>query len=393
MNARTLILSAALSASALVGCSSNNHKTQKQAATEQWNGARANVLGSLAKDQYQSGNLEKSRQSVEQALSLDPKKASLHVLAARIDIEQAKLESAQQRLVVAAELDPKDAEVDYLRGVVQQRWQRPELARIAYSQAAEKRPDDIAYLLAEAEMLVELNKPTEALTLLKGRVVYFEHSAAIRDAIAQLLEQTGNFPDAVEYYRQASVLDGDDLGTRERLGTLLYRGGEYRESLSQLTRVIKAPGGDARTDLMLMAAECELQIGAPIDARQRFDAVTTLEPHNAAAWLGVAKSSLRVGDLRRAEIGAEKAAAMQPTLAENQMLLGYVRMKQSRFNDALVCFTRATAADRTDSVSLSMAGVALSKLGKNAEAIAMYRKALAVDPREALALRALALAE
>ena len=393
MNARIMILAAALAASTLVGCAGDRHKTQKAAATEQWNAARANVLGSLAKDQYESGNLAKSRGSVDQALQLDPKNVNLHILSARIDIEQAKLESAQNRLTTAAALDPKNAEIDYLIGVVAQRWQRPEAALAAYQSASEKKPEDIAYVLAEMEMLVELERSDEALKLLKSRVVYFEHSAAIRDAIAQLLEQAGEYPDAVEYYRQACVLDGEDLGIRERLGNLLYRGGEYREALSQLNRVLRSPETESRTDLKLMAAECELQIGSAADARRRFDEITVEEPNNAAGWLGVAKSSLRLGELRRAEGGAVKAAAIAPKSAEMQMVLGYVRLKQERYDDAIVCFSRAGALDRTHSTSLSMTAFALERQGKVAEAASMYRQALAIDPRDELALRALAVVD
>jgi Tfp pilus assembly protein PilF len=223
-------------------------------------------------------------------------------------------------------------------------------------------------------------------------VVYFEHSAAMRDAIAQLLEQAGNFPDAVEFYRQASVLDGDDLGIRERLGNLLYRGGEYAEALSQLRRVLRSPDVGTRTDLVLMAAECELQVGSPAEARRRYDEVTATEPNNAVAWLGVAKSSLRMGELRRAEGGAVKAAAIMPKSAEMQMVLGYVRLKQARFEDAVVCFRRASAVDHTSAVSLSMTGYALQQ-GKIADAAGMYRKALAIDPKDELALKALAVVD
>ena len=48
--------------------------------------------------------------------------------------------------------------------------------------ASDKAPAELPYLLARAEMLVELERSEEAMTLLQGKVVYFENSAAIRDA-------------------------------------------------------------------------------------------------------------------------------------------------------------------------------------------------------------------
>ena len=393
MNYRTLILIAAVTGCSLVGCAADQHQTQKAAATAQWNAARANVLGSLAKDQYGAGNLDKSRETTEQALQLDPKNVALYLLMARVEIEQSNLESAQRCLVSAAQLAPKNAEVDYLMGVVHQRWQRPEQALASYQSAVTKSPDDIAYVLAQAEMLVALDRRPEALASLKSRVVYFEHSAAIRDAIGQLLDQSGDTVAAIDYYRQASVLDGEDVNIRERLGSLLYRTGDYRSALSQLQRVIKAPENAARPELLLMAAECELQVGSPLEARRKYDDVVNVDETNADGWLGIAKSSLRIGDLRRAESGAVKAAAILPKSAEAQMVLGYVRMKQTRYDDAVLCFRRASAADRTDAVSLSMAGVALQQQGRLTDAVNMFHKALAIDPKDELATRSLAAAQ
>src|SRR5215217_6818389 len=115
-----------------VGCS-EKHQTQKQAATQQWNSARANVLFGLAKDQYATGNFDQSRKTITEALRLDPDNARAHVLSAKLAIEQGQLELAQRELEKAAKLNPKDAECDYLSGVVYQRWQQPQTAYDYYS--------------------------------------------------------------------------------------------------------------------------------------------------------------------------------------------------------------------------------------------------------------------
>ena len=384
---RKLIIVSALSIGGAFGCAAPGGKTQKQAATEQWNHARATVLCSLAHDQYASGSFDKSRQTVDSATALDPKNIELVLLSARIDIELGQLESAQAELAKAATLDPKNAEIDYLTGVVQQRWQRPDKAREAYARAVEKKSDDVAYLMAEAEMYVQLDDAPAALSLLQDRVVFYEHSAAIRDAIGQLLEQSGNLTRALEYYRQASALDGTDQDIRERLALALFRNGDYREALSQLSRVLAAPESAKRSDLQIAAGECELQLNLPSDARHRFDDLTTADDTNAAAWLGVAKASLNLGDLRRAEQAAMRATALLPGSASAHELLGYVRMRQARFDEAAVSFRRAMAADRADATNVCMLGMALTKQGRAAEAKAYFAQALAIDPKNELALR------
>src|SRR6185436_364752 len=107
------------SAALLGGCQHNSSRSQKQQATEEWNGARARVLQSLAKDQYQTGN---------DALKLDPRNSGARVLSAHLAIEQGQLELAERELNLAREADPNNAEADYLTGVVYQRWQKLEPA-------------------------------------------------------------------------------------------------------------------------------------------------------------------------------------------------------------------------------------------------------------------------
>ncbi|MFT3785253.1 MAG: tetratricopeptide repeat protein [Tepidisphaeraceae bacterium] len=379
----------ALALLAAVGCK-NEMKTQKAVATQEWNGARAAVLFSLANDQYKTGNLETSRKSIDEALALDPKNPNILLMSARLDVEQGKLERAQDTLKQAQAIDGKNADMDYLLGVINQRWQRIQQAHDCYAQAVEKKPDDLAYLLAQAEMLVELRREEDAIKLLSDRVIYFEHSGAIRDALAQLLEQRGDLPKAIDYYRQASVLEMDDDAIRERLGLALYRSGQWSDALSQLTRLLKKEANAGRTDLMVAAAECELALGKSFEARERFERASYAQASNVGAWQGAAKASIRLGDLRRAELAASKAVALAPTDAQTHLLLGLVRMKQRQLEPAMASFRRASELDPRDPVSLCMMGMLLEQGGELDDAIALYGKAATLSPKDELAGRLLA---
>src|SRR4029079_18158894 len=132
----------------LTGCQSASKKpTQKELAAQQWNATRASVLAGLANDQYNTGNLEKSRSTVTDALKLAPDNARLRILSAKLALEQGQLELAERELARAREADPKNAEADYLSGVVFQRWQKAETAFEFYSAAYEKAPAELAYLM------------------------------------------------------------------------------------------------------------------------------------------------------------------------------------------------------------------------------------------------------
>ena len=128
--------------SAVVGCSSltKPQPSQKAAMTEQWNAARAGVQGTLAKEQYENGNLDGARVTINNALAMNPKNATLRIISAKIAMEQGQLDVAEKDLRRAQWLDPQNADADYLCGVVYQRWQKPEDAYELYEQASSKCP-------------------------------------------------------------------------------------------------------------------------------------------------------------------------------------------------------------------------------------------------------------
>ena len=212
------------------GCQPNDKPDQKEVARARWNTARANVVGQLARQQFEKGDFDGSRKSVNNAIALDPNIAAFHILSARLDIEAGRLEPANRSLDVARGLDPANGEVDYLAGVIHQRWQRLPEAYNFYCQAAEKNPTELAYLLAKTEMLVVMGQSDEALAILRERVSFFENSAEIRVAAGQILVSRQRYDEAVQVLRQASLLAPDDEKVREQLAMALYYNRRFSEA-------------------------------------------------------------------------------------------------------------------------------------------------------------------
>jgi tetratricopeptide (TPR) repeat protein len=375
------------------GCSNKeqaHHETQKEIAKKQWNAARAAVLASLAKDQYENGSFDKCRQTLDEAIKLDPENPGLWLQSAKLEIERGNLEPAERSLEKARGLAPKSGEADYLSGVVCQRWQKNQEAFEFYRSATEKQPTELAYLLAQAEMLVVLNRSDEALAMLQTKVIYFENSAVIRDACGQLLMQKGKYAQASDMFRQASVLVSDDMAIRERLAMAQYRNKEYREASETLARVLKDEKMRTRADLHMALGECYLQVNRSRDAREAFEFATQSAPQNAQAWLGLGKAGLQIGDLRRAEISLKRSLSIDSASSEANLLLGYIRLKQNNLSEAMASFKKASALEPSDTVSLCMVGYVLEKLGKGDEAVKCYAQALKIKPGDELATKLMA---
>ena len=105
-------LAAVVWVAAAGGCAPKAKKpTIKEKAEAQWNGARASVMISLAQDQYKSGNFEKARQTVDDAIKLVPESAEVTEV---VEVEAPTSQPAEAEVVeVEAEVD---AEGDALEG-------------------------------------------------------------------------------------------------------------------------------------------------------------------------------------------------------------------------------------------------------------------------------------
>lgn len=380
-------VTAALLLAGITGCASADKKggRDKNAATAQWRMARASVLMTLARDQFNSGQFDQARLTITDAIKLMPDNPEVRTLSGRIAFEQGNLELAEQEFRAAQNADPEYAAADYYLGIVMQRWQRYPQALELYASAARKNPQEVAYLIAQAEMLVMLDRATEGLALLQQAVPRFENSADLRAAIGQVLLRQRRFAEAADALRQALLLAPQDDVVRETLARSQFQAGRYDEAAETLERLLRSERFRERADLHTLLGECHLSAGRPHDARSAFETAVQLQPGNLGYILNLAKAALEVDDLRRAELAVRRALAISPSDGQANLMLGYVRLQQQRWPEALAAFRRAAQADARDPMPLTMSGMALEGMGRREEAMREYARALEIRPHDELA--------
>jgi len=376
----------------IAGCQ-QNQKSDKELATERWNETRATILYGVAQDQYKAHDFDKCKETLAQALRMMPLSPQLQTLGAKVDIEQGQLELAEKELEVARRFDPKDPEPYYLSGVIYQRWQRPQLALEFYRQAGERAPAELAYVLAQGEMLVALNRSAESLALLQSKVAYFENSATIRDAVGQLLMQSGRYAEAVDMFRQASVLSEDDQTVRERLAMAFYYDKQYRDAADTLTRLTQTEPYSKRADLFELLGQCQMQLNDAHRARHSFETASELNPYSARTWQSFGRALLQAGDLKRADVALRRSLGLDAAASETHLLFGYVRLKEGKLREALNSFEQASHLDEQDTTSVCMIGYTYEKLGQTDKAMQCYARALKIKPGDDLASQLMAAIE
>jgi tetratricopeptide (TPR) repeat protein len=268
--------------------------------------------------------------------------------------------------------------------------QQPPQACVASASAVAENSGEVDCLLAEAELLVALNKPAEALNLLQSNTSLFEHNGAIRDEIGQILFLQKRYADAIAVLREATILANDDSTIREHLAFALLSNKQYGEAVDLFAKLVQEPNYEKRADVQAALGQCQAQANRLREAQASYELATHLAPDCAGYWIGLAEVQVQSDDLADAESAIRRAMAIDPSAADAQCLLGYVCLKANQLPESLAAFHAAADLDPTDSVSVSLQGYVLTRMGRQGESQPFYEKALAINPHDELATRLMA---
>lgn len=200
------------------------------------------------------------------------------------------------------------------------------------------------------QLLAQCGETTEALHALR-RAAALQDSAAVRADLGNVLLLKGDLDGAEAEYRRALAGDARSAGTWHNLGTLLARRARDEEAVRCFGQAL---------DLAPAFPEALRALGA----------LAVRAPHLAAD----------------AHERCARALAEQPDFAAAHEVLGFLRLKQDLDAEgALECLERAIAAGGSGTELYGNLGIALQDLGRVAEALAAYDRALAIDPANAVA--------
>jgi len=378
-----------LLASSLLGCGikTQSHDKNVADADKRWRDVRSAVMYDTARTQFQTGQLDMCQQTLEDGLRQDPTNAKLLTLYGRVKLERGQLERAYHIFQGAIDADEKLPDPRYYQGVVLQRWQRPDEAYKRYNEAFELEADNESYLIAMAEMLVAMDQTPDAISLLRGKLVYFDQNAGLRATLGHMLSITGEHGKAVEMFRQASQLDPENIKTREDLAMAQLAADDdagavvtYRAILDQDPK---------RDDVRRSLAAALTRLKQYREARDIYHALTRQSDAGADDWIRLGELAYKLDEEGTAMHAANKVIRIAPHRHEGYVLSGLLWQKRGRLDDALSMFDRAAEVAPRSASPLILRGIALQKAGRLEAAADAYTDALKRQPDDARALRLL----
>ena len=365
---RVLVTAAVALAVVAAGCESQMQKHRDEAKAR-WADSRAEMLTKFAQGAYTRGEVTKAREQVDEALRMSPKYAPLYVLAARLALEKGEPDTAVTYARTARDIDPKSAEALYVLGTAEQAVGRLDPALAAFAEAAGLDPDGDAYVLAEVEVLVALDRMPEAVERLQAAVNRMPGRLSVRMAYGDLQFMAHEYEQAAGTYRIARRLDSKRPEAGERLAVALYYSGAYAEAESILTEAADARKDGAPTWMLRMRAECLLALGRIDPARGLYNTMLKTEPGDPDVLLGLAKCDILQKRLEPARKMLEDALAHQPSHPEANALMGYLLVEANRPGEAIPHLTLALKSQslpRRDTVERLLA-VATRRAGAPAK--------------------------
>jgi len=318
----------------LSGCHSPSHPEAKRLAEQRWREARAGVKLQLARQQYDGGQFDDVVRTVSESIALDPTRSEAFVLLARSNLELSKPASAEQAIEAARRSGLDSADLHYIRGVILEQRNQHTGAVDEYAQARAMNSDNVDYIVAQAECLVVLNRPEEALILLDENMHRFDADGTIAVLAGRVAALLGNWEGAARRLGQAVSILGDSPIVAEELGLLLVRAGRCEEALALLRPLIEAAGESEAAAVRRGIATCALTLGDPTSAKAVLIDYARLHPEDGSAQLLLAEAALETNDLLTAARAADLAEQLSPGRGDIALVRAAVLWRRSAYTAA-----------------------------------------------------------
>jgi len=387
MNKRTLpIVISAATLLSLVGCSGQGNYTREgvSMAKERMSFLKSATEWELARQAFLAGDLEKALRKVDTSLEINDTVVKSHVLKGRILIEMGDLGNALHSLQTATALNPEEPDAHYYLGIVFERINEPDSAREHFEMACDFDDYNPVYAVAAAEMMLDLDCIEEAKMYLDS-IPMSENNAGIRQTLGHiaLIEQDPEL--AVDYFLQARLLAPDDEGIAENLIHAQIQAGDWRDAEKSISHLIKKPGNETREDLKVLHAKALMNTGRAVEARSIYQGIVSQDEgrSDVESWIGLANSSMMIGDLRTVRKAATRVVSLAPESHEGYMLYAMYHRENEDHRSALKSILSAIDKNPSDPVLYALCGLIQRDLGMPNKALMSITHASELDPTNA----------
>ncbi|MHB8895147.1 MAG: tetratricopeptide repeat protein [Candidatus Geothermincolia bacterium] len=253
--------------------------------------------------------------------------------------------------------------------------------------AAEAHPDDFGVKASIADRELRMGRREEALSAFK-RLSESKDPAMMAagyqgmGAVAQL---SGDLKNAIAYWTKAQDLAPDRPAVLEDLGQAHLLAGEVEAAVAALSRATAVDINDWRGHELL--ARALLAAGANSTAVTEGQAAVKLAPDQWSAHVVLGLALEACGAKAEGAVELSRGIALKPKdslSAAEHVLLAEALEKDGKIEDALAEYRGAQSLSPKEGAYYRLAGDMLTSLGREQDALSQYRKAVELDPADTL---------
>lgn len=331
------------------------------------------------------GEMRTAQTSAEKAVALAPQSSAARTLLGRVLLAARQYDSACSQLTQATSLQPAYAPAWQTLAEVHRQSGRYQRALAILEAGQQAAPEDPDLQAAGAHVLLELDRPTEALTafehaerLAAGHAPRHAERANWAVARAGLLQKLGYPDQALELLADAAKFAGAGAPVFREFGRALMQAGRSDEAVTAARRAIAlvegrrpVPPGVAH-DSLLVASRLLTQAGEATEAIAVLRRATARGLNSADMYLALGEAYERTSEPQLALDAYRSAGHIAPGDATVQHRIGAACRSLGHLDAALVALREASVARPHDLSILADLGVTLTAAGFPAEAVDVW---------------------
>jgi tetratricopeptide (TPR) repeat protein len=313
---------------------------------------------------------------LQRAVGLDDKLVEAQLLIGKLQSlplgDQSAARKALSKVVDAADATPdQKAEALALRSAVQKDEQK-QLADL--NKAVELQPDKPDYLRLRGEYLYQKDKYDDALADVDRALKLEPDHASTNELRGMILLGLNKYDEALKSFDRSSELVPDAPLPYQHRGELYRQKGDMQKALEQLTKALELAPENIGT--LLVRAGVYFELKQPEKSLEDIDKAIQLQPTLAQPHL------MKVEVLaasKRLDEAIEHLQKLQKTFPGNDQILnrlGAFYVMANRPRQAIDSATQVLSHDPDNFSALRLRADAYLNVGKHAEAIADFDKAL-----------------
>jgi superkiller protein 3 len=202
--------------------------------------------------------------------------------------------------------------------------------------------------------------------------------------LGRIYLERGQFAEAVESLTNASNLKAGDLDTLNSLGTALEKLGRNSEAITYLLQVTQAPSQKFNQSAFTALGEAYANDKQWLKAAEAFFKGAEIDGNDPEAYSHWARMFYYADNLEEAikAYAKVKSVDIQQIHYASSVFLADAFWRINKLNDALANFRHVLRFKPDDVDSLVFGGYILIQLGQLNEAEILYKKVIAIDPKQ-----------